>query len=242
MPLTQGDKRSLLAANLQAMSNMIAGRPPVPVPELDTEVDGASLEPVEPDPQMMANLQGPDATPAPVNPNVGDSDLEQQVEWFLAGLRQHESGNQNVKSRYSSASGYYQYINSTWGGYGGYARAMDAPFEVQHERARRDALAAFKKYGSWQDAAMAHFYPKFAGNRDQWNYIPGEENGKAFSGNPTGWRYVNSVMRKMNSAAGGQVVSAGSGSTRQVQAAPEPEEQRPAPPVASGGRGGITEA
>lgn len=70
---------------------------------------------------------------------------------ILATIRQRESGNRNVpNSAGSSASGYYQIMNSdrtpTWrgwakeAGYGQYAnmRAMDAPKEVQ------DAVAAFQ--------------------------------------------------------------------------------------------------
>lgn len=37
---------------------------------------------------------------------------------------------------HSSASGKWQFIRSTWGGYGGYRNAADAPAEVQDAKAR----------------------------------------------------------------------------------------------------------
>ena len=51
----------------------------------------------------------------------------------------YESGGRNVKNPFSSASGYFQFINSTWHryadplGYGNFATAMDAPFNVQEQ-------------------------------------------------------------------------------------------------------------
>lgn len=38
---------------------------------------------------------------------------------------------------FSSASGCWQFIRSTWGGYKGYANAADAPVSVQNERAKQ---------------------------------------------------------------------------------------------------------
>jgi hypothetical protein len=46
-------------------------------------------------------------------------------------------GNIRAKNPRSSASGKWQIIDSTWRGYGGYARAMDAPEHIQDERARQ---------------------------------------------------------------------------------------------------------
>lgn len=45
-------------------------------------------------------------------------------------------GNLLAQNPRSTASGKWQILDSTWAGYGGYRRAMDAPEEVQDGRAR----------------------------------------------------------------------------------------------------------
>ena len=112
------------------------------------------------------------------------------IDQFLQGLRTHESNNNyRAESPYSSASGAYQYIDGTWNGYKGYKRAKDAPPSVQDERARKDILGYFNKYGNWAQTAAHHFYPALADEPDKWNTSPGK-------GNPTIQQYVNAVLSK----------------------------------------------
>jgi murein DD-endopeptidase MepM/ murein hydrolase activator NlpD len=59
-----------------------------------------------------------------------------EVDTILATIRQLESGDDyTAQAAGSTASGAYQFINSTWDHYGGYARAADAPPEIQDAKA-----------------------------------------------------------------------------------------------------------
>lgn len=50
-------------------------------------------------------------------------------------LARESGGNPTVANRHSTASGLWQFLDTTWAGFGGYARAMYAPPGVQNQRA-----------------------------------------------------------------------------------------------------------
>lgn len=125
------------------------------------------------------------------------------VDLILKGLRMQESsGNYKARSRISSASGAYQYIRGTWGNYGGYSEAWQAPPAVQDQRARADLLASYNRYKDWEKAIAHHFYPAWAGNKEKWGQAPGK-------GNPTVWDYVSGVLSKAGLGAGGGALGGG---------------------------------
>jgi muramidase (phage lysozyme) len=49
-------------------------------------------------------------------------------------VQRESKGDPNAVSSRSGAGGKYQFLPSTWAGYGGYARAQDAPGSLQDER------------------------------------------------------------------------------------------------------------
>lgn len=75
-----------------------------------------------------------------------------QIPWTLRRIRHCESGgNYRAQNRHSTASGAYQYLDTTWGGHMGYAKARLAPPRVQDRRAIRD----FRRGGTAPWAASA---------------------------------------------------------------------------------------
>ena len=130
---------------------------------------------------LMQATPQPDGTVKQTSPS---SELVAQggdmIGQFLAAVRQHESGgNYHILTRGGgSASGAYQIINSTWGGYGGYKRAMDAPPEVQDAKAREMAEAYQRQFGNDPRLWSAAWYggsgvaQKLASGKMSWDAQP----------------------------------------------------------------------
>lgn len=87
----------------------------------------------------------------------GDTDLDR----FMVALRDVESsGNYQAigaPTPWGTAKGAYQYLDSTWDNYKGYATAADAPPEIQDEKARADMQRYYDEYGSWDNVAAAWY-------------------------------------------------------------------------------------
>jgi murein DD-endopeptidase MepM/ murein hydrolase activator NlpD len=93
---------------------------------------------------------------------------------ILATIRQVESGHAYaIGPDAAGASGAYQYLPSTWDGYGGYAEAYLAPPEVQDERARRDVegiLAA--RHGNVAMVPVIWYHPPAADDPVAMDRVP----------------------------------------------------------------------
>ncbi len=120
---------------------------------------------------------------------------EWSLDEILSALKGLESGgNYTARSKVSSASGAYQWIRSTWNGYGGYAEAWQAPPAVQERRAREDMARKLKSYGGdVRKAIMSWFYPAAVGNAKVANSIIGNNT-------ITPNQYVEKVMRRLGGA------------------------------------------
>jgi len=77
----------------------------------------------------------------------------------MAGIRAVESGGdytiKGPPTLSGRATGAYQFIDSTWGNYGGYPSAYLAPPQVQDRRARQLMSAYHREFGRWDLVAVA---------------------------------------------------------------------------------------
>lgn len=75
----------------------------------------------------------------------------------------------NRERKGNTASGAYQYTDSTWNNYGGYAKAMLAPPAIQDKRFAEDVARRVTQYnGDLFKALAAHYLPVQADSPDQW--------------------------------------------------------------------------
>jgi hypothetical protein len=110
--------------------------------------------------QQMSQRQAPEPE---ADPNLAHT---------LTGIiKQRESnGNYQAVNPRSSASGAYQYTDSTWNGYGGYPKAALAPPQVQDAKFAHDVAARLAAYGNDPyKAIVAHYLPALANQPNRWD-------------------------------------------------------------------------
>lgn len=131
---------------------IVAGNPGFLTPELL-----GILGPLQPGPNVAVPGTGVNDSFANQPLSFGNPGLDR----FMAALRDVESsGNYRVvgvPTPWGTAKGAYQYLDSTWDNYKGYASADQAPPEIQDEKARMDMQRYYDKYGSWDDVAAAWY-------------------------------------------------------------------------------------
>lgn len=154
--------------------------PPSPPPSVPPSVP-PSTAPADPTP-----------TPGPVAPSVADVPppatttttapptqqnviaYPDQILNILATIRYLESrGNYTIGPNKGNASGAYQFIESTWNGYGGYQHAHQAPPAVQDERAAADVLRFLQMWND--DVSMIPvmwYFPRAARDTTLMDVVP----------------------------------------------------------------------
>lgn len=105
------------------------------------------------------------------------------IDVVMATTRQLESGGDySAQAQGSSASGAYQVIDSVWNGYGGHARAVDAPPDVQDQFAYEAFVAILKRYGSdVSTIPLAWYYPAAIGDAALMDLVPAPDAGNVLT-------------------------------------------------------------
>jgi hypothetical protein len=92
---------------------------------------------------------------------------------ILATIRSLESGGDYAAAaRRSTASGAYQFLDTSWGGYGGYARAKDAPPEVQDAKAAEHVAAILSRNGGDVSTIPVSWYIGHVPVGAEWDTVP----------------------------------------------------------------------
>ena len=135
-----------------------------------------SLAPLALGTMLLATISSGDET----LPTASCITVTADIDRVLATIRTLESGGDyTARARGSTASGAYQFLDSTWDGYGGYRRAGDAPPAVQNAKAAADVQAILDRYGGDVSAVPVVWYigrlP--AEGSPDWDRIPALEAG-----------------------------------------------------------------
>ena len=102
----------------------------------------------------------------------------------------------NREKKGNTASGAYQYTDRTWNGYGGYAKAMLAPREVQDRRFAEDVARRHQKYnGDVFKIIAEHYLPAAANNPGVWQQPYKLQSGQTVRPVAT---YIRHIISKAN--------------------------------------------
>lgn len=145
---------------------------------------------------LLAALSSGDET----LPNATCVTVTADVERILATIRALESGGDYaIRARGSTASGAYQFLDSSWDGYGGYQRASDAPPAVQDAKAASNVAAILDQHGDDVSAVPVVWYIGHvpSANSPEWDNVPASEAGNRLSPRQYQTRWMNEYGRQV---------------------------------------------
>jgi Peptidase family M23/Transglycosylase-like domain len=137
-----------------------------------------------------------------------------QLDITLATIRTIESGGDyTVTNAGSSASGAYQFLDSTWAGYGGYTRAWQAPAAVQDAKALEDVSAILDAHSGDVSAVAPSWYIGHvpADGSAEWDTVPYPSAGNVLTPRQYQTRWM-AEYAKLSGDPSAVCVSAGGGS------------------------------
>lgn len=112
-----------------------------------------------------------------LSPATTGAPVTADVDKALRTIRVIESGNNyTAQNPHSTASGAYQFLDTTWNGYGGYARAKDAPPAVQDENAAGRVQAIIASHGVEMVPVIWYIGHAIPPTSPEWDQVPGGGN------------------------------------------------------------------
>jgi len=139
-----------------------------------------------------------------LNDNLVWSNSDMDI--VLSTIRYLESrGDYTAQARSASASGAYQFVDSTWNNYGGYVHAKDAPPSVQDEKARQHILDIVEQRG-WTLLAIPYtwYYPAVFRDASWLDKVPYPE-GNSLTVREYGARWIEQYKKEYKEATGRNV-------------------------------------
>jgi len=124
------------------------------------------------------------------------------VATILGTIRTLESGGDYAaRAGGSSASGAYQFLDSTWATYGGYPRAWQAPAEVQDAKAAGDVRDILDRYDGDVTAVPVIWYIGHlpAPTSAEWDKVPAPDAGNALTPREYQQRWLGEYDRQRTS-------------------------------------------
>ena len=126
------------------------------------------------------------------------SPIPAELAVILATIRHMETGGDyTVAVTTSTASGAYGFLDSSWGGYGGFARAKDAPPDVQDAKAAELALYILERNGGDVSTIPVSWYIGHVPVGDEWDTVPRPDAGNRITPREYQRRWLNKYAELM---------------------------------------------